>query len=124
MKFLIDNALPPRLSNLLRHAGHDAVHLREYGIQHADDKLILLRARQEGRAIVSADTDFGALLANQNAPSPSFILFREPDLATAESYAERLLTILPAMEADLVNVCVVVFRGGRVRVRSLPFSGS
>lgn len=124
MKFLIDNALPPRLASLLRQAGHDAVHLRDYGIQHAHDKLILLRARQEDRTIVSADTDFGALLANQDTPAPSFILFREPDLASAESYAERLLAILPVLEADLIKGCVVVFRAGRIRVRNLPFSAS
>jgi len=124
VKFLIDNALPPRLASLLRHSGHDAVHIRDYGIQHAEDKVILLRAREESRIIVSADTDFGTLLANQNAPAPSFILFREPGLASAESYAERLLAILPALEADLVKGCVIVFRASRIRVRNLPFSVS
>jgi predicted nuclease of predicted toxin-antitoxin system len=91
-------------------------------MQGARDEHILLRAKTEERTIVSADTDFAMLLALQNETTPSFILFREPNLARAESYAERLLAILPALEPDLARGCVVVFRGGRVRVRSLPFS--
>lgn len=54
MKFLIDNALPPRLSVLLREAGYDAFHVRDYRMQAASDGVILERARQEQRAVVSA----------------------------------------------------------------------
>lgn len=88
MKFLIDNALPPRLSVLLREAGYDAFHVRDYRMQAASDGVILERARQEQRVVVSADTDFGALLAAQDSNQPSFILFREVDLVSAEDYAE------------------------------------
>lgn len=45
MKFLIDNALPPTLASLLRKAGHDAVHLRDYGLHAAEDPAIVERAR-------------------------------------------------------------------------------
>lgn len=37
MRFLIDNALSPSLAALLREAGHHALHLRDLGLQHADD---------------------------------------------------------------------------------------
>jgi len=37
---LVDNALPPALAVLLRDAGHAVWHVRELGLQHADDEAI------------------------------------------------------------------------------------
>lgn len=124
MRFLIDNALPPRLALLLRQSGHDAVHVRDYRIQGAPDEVILARALDEDRILVSADSDFGAILARQGGNRPSFILFREPRLVTAEDYLFRILASEAALEEDLTKGCVAVFRAGRIRIRSLPISDS
>jgi len=122
VKFLIDNALPPQLATLLRKAGHDALLVRGYRMQAAPDHAILDRALNEDRVIVSADSDFAAILAIRNAARPSFVLFREPELVTAGHYADRLLGHLSGIEAELNKGSVVVFRSGRVRIRNLPFS--
>jgi predicted nuclease of predicted toxin-antitoxin system len=82
VKFLVDNALPQGLARLLKVAGYDAVHVRDYGIQHDTDELILMRASEEDRVIISADTDFAAILAAQDRTHPSFILFREAHLTS------------------------------------------
>ena len=123
MKFLVDNALPPSLADLLRAAGHDAVHVRENGMHAASDEEILARALLEDRIVVSADSDFSVILAAQEAERPSFILFREPDLRTARDYINVLLPALPVLEPELAAGCVAVFRNNRLRVRRLPFSG-
>jgi predicted nuclease of predicted toxin-antitoxin system len=122
LKFLIDNALPPRFAGLLRAAGYDATHVRDYGMSRARDEHILDRALREDRIVVSGDSDFGTILAVQEASSPSFILFREPDLLSAEDYTNALVPALPTLEAELLAGCVAVFRHGRLRVRRLPFS--
>jgi len=123
LRFLIDNALPPRLADLLRAAGHDAVHVRVYGMRAAEDEKILARALDEDRIVVSADSDFSAILAAQEAERPSFILFRETNLLAARDYADMLLPALPMLEPELLVGCVAVFRKSRLRVRKLPFSG-
>lgn len=86
------------------------------------DADILERARQEARIIVSAHTDFAAILAAQEAAHPSFVLFRDPNLLSAEDYMNVLAVSLPLLEPDLTRGCVAVFRSGRLRVRMLPFS--
>jgi predicted nuclease of predicted toxin-antitoxin system len=122
VRFLIDNALPPLLVELLVSAGHDAVHPRAYNMQAASDDAILAKALAEDRIVVSADTDFAAILANQEASRPSFVLFRDPNLLVASDYAAMLVPALTVLEPDLSSGCVAVFRNGRLRVRRLPLA--
>ena len=124
MKFLIDNALSPELARLLREAGHDAVHVREYGLHAAEDPIILDRAGLEDRILISADSDFGILLATSRRTKPSFVLFREPEVIRAGAYAGTILVNLPAIESELLAGCIATFRHGRIRVRSLPLGGT
>lgn len=120
MRFLVDNNLSPVLADLLTQAGHDAVHVRTYDMRSAPDTEVMERARHEDRVVLSADTDFGALLAQQRATSPSFILLRVRTGRRTPSIAMLVLANIEPVRDDLDAGAVVVIDDERVRVRRLP----
>lgn len=123
MRFLIDNALSPRLAEQLTAAGHDATHVRDHGLQAAADAEIFDHAAAEDRILVSADTDFAMLLANRNAERPSVVLFRRRTERRPEQQAALLLGNLDAVADELAAGAVVVFEPQRIRIRRLPLVG-
>jgi predicted nuclease of predicted toxin-antitoxin system len=120
VRFLIDNALSPQLARQLSEAGHDAVHVRDLGIQHVSDEEIFERAERDGRVVVSADTDFGTLLASRRQRSPSVVLFRRGTQRRPGEQVDLLLANLAAIEVSLVAGCIAVFEPERIRIRALP----
>jgi predicted nuclease of predicted toxin-antitoxin system len=122
MKFLADMGISMSVVAALRQAGHDALHLRDEGLQRLEDATILQKARVEGRIVLTFDLDLPDLMAGSTERTPSVILFRlrhaKPAIVTA-----RLLRVLSECERHLVHGAVIVVEASRYRVRRLPIAG-
>jgi predicted nuclease of predicted toxin-antitoxin system len=123
VRFLIDECLPPHLAILLRAAGHDCAHVYELGLGGQPDEQIMALADREDRILVSADTDFGELLANAPVLAPSVILLRRTD-KRAGSLAAVVLANLQPVADDLTAGALVVISDTRIRARRLPMKPS
>jgi predicted nuclease of predicted toxin-antitoxin system len=120
LRFLLDQNRSIRLAEKLNRSGHDAVHAGDLHLSTASDQEVLEAARQSSRILISADTDFGALLANDSRKSPSVILFRSRIHRTAEMQMIVLQDCLPTFREALEGGAILVITDNHVRIRLLP----
>jgi predicted nuclease of predicted toxin-antitoxin system len=125
MRFLLDENVSYRVAPYLKVAGHDAVHLGDIGLTSADDSVILARARDDGRVLVSGDHDFVQMLFASGDVQPSLVLVREVEVLSSAELAALLVAALSAgLEQPLAEGVVAVLTPDRVRVRPLPLRPS
>jgi predicted nuclease of predicted toxin-antitoxin system len=84
MKLVLDMGLSGVTSAFLRGQGHDAVHLRDQGLQRLTDAEIVAKAVAEERVILTHDLDFGRIVALRHDLTPSVITFRLTDMRSHE----------------------------------------
>lgn len=120
MRFLVDANLSPVVAAALRDAGHDSVHVIDRGLFTADDDRILDEAAHDDRVILTADADFGALLAIGGLAKPSVMLLRSSDHLDPPEQAALILANLPQLEDDLDAGAIASISRSWVRVRNLP----
>lgn len=120
MKFLVDANLSPQVAKRLRGAGHDALHVIDVGMGTADDAPILRRAAEADEIIVTADADFGSLLALGGHARPSVVLLRSSDHLIPHEQGDLVLRSLDHISDELAAGAVASVTPERIRVRMLP----
>lgn len=122
MKFLADMGLARSAVAFLRAQGHDAVHLRDQGLQRLDDTNIVDKARSERRVILTHDLDFSRIIAVSRASVPSVVTFRLSDMRPAQ--VNRYLTeVLMHFEKHLEAGALISVNERGIRARPLPIIG-
>jgi predicted nuclease of predicted toxin-antitoxin system len=122
MRFLADMGLARSTVAFLRARGHDAVHLRDQGLQRLSDDEIVEKAVAEGRVILTHDLDFGRIVAVSGAIVPSVITFRLQDMRPAQ-VNRYLAGVLARFTAELEAGALVSVNERAIRVRPLPVEG-
>ncbi len=119
MRLLLNESISHRIAEPLRAAGHDVVHVEDLSMLGVSDRAVLERAAAEDRTVVTADTDFGTLLALSGAALPSVIQFRR-ESHWPEQQLQFLLAETDQLEEPCSQGCVVTVTDRRIRIRSLP----
>jgi predicted nuclease of predicted toxin-antitoxin system len=119
VKLLVDANLSPRVAEGLRVAGFDAVHVVDLGLVTASDE-IFDRATAEGFVVVTADSDFGMLLALRRATNPSVVHLRHVAELAPEDHLRLLSANLPQIADDLDRGAIASLSPTRLAVPDSP----
>ena len=100
---------------MLRDAGHDAAYALESWRGESDD-VLYTRAREQVRAILTDDLDFGRLAEVAGSPCPMIVLLRLDPLGRL-ARAKRVLNAIDSL-GDAVDGKIAVIEPGQVRLRT------
>ena len=120
MKVLVDMNLPPAWVALLVQSGFEAVHWAQVGPKNAWDAELMKWAAERGYIILTADLDFGAILAATHRNRPSIVQLRS-DILTPRAIGKSVIAALRQLQQGLTDGALVSIDAGRARIRILPF---
>ena len=116
MKFLIDRCAGRKLAHWLQSQGHDVLESRALG-PDPGDKALLEMAVEQGRTLVTIDSDFAQLVFLHRASHHGIV--RLPDVPAQERIRLMETVLLKHLEA-LKSQAIITIRGQRIRISRAP----
>jgi len=108
-----------RITSWLNSHGHEAIHLRDQGLQRLSNGAIFDKGIAESRMIVTFDLDFGEIVALSKGRKTGVVLFRLRN--TRVSFViQRLSEVIAECSDALARGAVVIVEETRHRVREFP----
>lgn len=120
MRFLADMGVSVRVVEWLRENGHDAVHIREQGLERLSNGEIFSKAAADNRVVLTFDLDFGEIVALSHGVKVPVIVFRLHN-TRAIHVIDRLACVLRQSGPAIEGAAVVVVEESRHRIRRFPF---
>lgn len=117
MKFLADENLELKIVEALRSRGFD-VETIEPSQRSASDPMVLAKAREEGRILLTNDKDFAELAFRRRLASSGIVLIRLPKLSSAEKAAHVVEEVVAL--GDRLAGMMTVLEQEATRRRALP----
>ncbi len=118
MRLLADEHIARSTVEMLRRRGFEVKWLAEEDLQGIEDQLIYQMAVDEGRIVLTFDSDFSQM-AYANPVYPQGIIMLKFRPRNVQECNQRLGQILDTI-GSLINKLVVIHRT-RVRIRPLPW---
>jgi predicted nuclease of predicted toxin-antitoxin system len=119
IRLLLDQGLPRTTAVHLKVQGWDILHVGDIGLSKAKDLELIEYAKENGRVVVTLDSDFHAYLAVNNAEAPSVIRIRREGLKALEM-AKLIISIWPKIDLAIQRGAMVTVTEESLRVRTLP----
>jgi predicted nuclease of predicted toxin-antitoxin system len=117
LKFLLDVNVGTTVANAIAARGHDVVRVALLAPQ-AGDHDILRWAVEQGRVLVSYDSDFTDLIYRDGASPPPGVIYIRYEPVEIEDLIPR---IVPLLDAETLSGHMIVV--GRDETRRRPFPG-
>jgi predicted nuclease of predicted toxin-antitoxin system len=119
IRLLLDQGLPRSTARHLKERGFDVRHVAEIGYSRASDADITALALDQGRVIVTLDSDFHRLLVISGARGPSVIRIRREGLRSPEVTA-LISQVLGRFSDEIERGAMATVTARTVRLRRLP----
>lgn len=116
-KFLTDENIDPVVLNFLREQGFDVIDVKENGWFGKKDVELMPFAYQEGRVIITHDSDFGTLIFTKREPFVG-VLYLRPGHFDATPHLQSLNALVESnLVFDAPFILIAENTGQAVKIR-------
>jgi predicted nuclease of predicted toxin-antitoxin system len=119
MKVLVDMNLSPDWARFLGEAGFEAVYWSKVGSKTATDSELMQWAAENAYIVLTADLDFGAILAATHGTKPSVVQVRG-DLLSPHAIGSAVARALRQARQELLDGALISIDAVHARLRILP----
>jgi len=118
MLFLVDQDVYKITIEFLKNEGHDAIPVKEVGLEQSPDRVLLQKAKEMDRIFITRDKDFGNLVFFEKEVTSGVFLIRGESSEIKFIHKELKKVLKNHTEEELKrSFCVV--ESGRHRIRKL-----